>query len=205
MWSFLYYWSKILKKMRGAAISESFLGEGSKVESGSSFIRSSMGRHSFCGYDCEIANADIGNFCSIANSVVIGGGEHPTDWVSTSPVFYKGRDSVRKKFSEYERPAPRRCSIGSDVWIGAGVVVLQGVEIGHGAVVGAGAVVTKSVEPYAVVAGVPARHISYRFDEELIEELLNSRWWERADYSLAKCAREVRNPKKFLSLLSKCE
>ena len=60
-------------------------------------------RHSFCGYDCDINNTKIGSFCSIANGVVIGGGMHPLDWISTSPVFYEGADSVKAKFSEHKR------------------------------------------------------------------------------------------------------
>ena len=116
--------------MRGST-----LGHGSKVEAGSSFAASTMGRHSFCGYDCEIVGADIGHFCSIANCVMIGGGQHPVDWVGMSPVFYEGRDSVAKKFSAFARPAPRRVAIGSDVWIGHRAIILQGVKIGDGAVV----------------------------------------------------------------------
>jgi hypothetical protein len=79
-----YLWAKLVRKARGAAIRGSSIGTGSKVESGSAFINSRMGRHSFCRYDCEIVAADIGNFCSIANFVAIGGGRHPVDWVGTS-------------------------------------------------------------------------------------------------------------------------
>ena len=90
----LYYWSKLLKKVRGVAVKDAYIHPSAKVESGTHFVRSSIGKHSFVGYDCEIINTEIGSFCSIANGVVIGGGMHPIDWVSTSPVFYSGRDSV---------------------------------------------------------------------------------------------------------------
>ena len=182
----------------------STLGHGSKVEAGSSFVASSMGRHSFCGYDCEIVGADIGHFCSIANYVAIGGGQHPVDWVGMSPVFYEGRDSVAKKFSTFTRPLPRRVTIGSDVWIGYRAIILQGVKIGDGAVIGAGAVVTQDVEPYAIVAGVPARLIRYRFEEDLRSALVASCWWERDDATLEKCAHEIRDPVRFLRALSQC-
>ena len=89
-----YLWAKSLRKIRGAAIAGSVVDKTSKVEPGSAFINSQMGRHSFCGYDCEIVNTQIGNFCSIANYVAIGGGRHPTEWVGMSPVFYDGRDSI---------------------------------------------------------------------------------------------------------------
>lgn len=201
--SFLYYWSKLLKKIRGPAIKSSVVGEGSKIEPGSLFVNSTMGKHSFCGYDCEIVKAEIGSFCSIANNVSIGGGEHPVDWVGTSPVFYKGRDSVRKKFSEFPREAHRKTIIGSDVWIGFRAVVLQGVTVGHGAVIGAGAVVSKDVAPYSIVAGVPARHLRHRFDGALCDALLETRWWELDDDELGKYARFIRDPQQFVTELKR--
>lgn len=200
----VYYWSKVLKKLRGPAIRGSRIGKGSKAEAGSAFVDSTMGRYSFCGYDCEISSADIGDFCLIANYVAIGGGQHPIDWVGTSPVFYEGRDSVTKKFSAFPRPAPKRVVVGSDVWIGYRAVIMQGITIGHGAVIGAGAVVTRDVEPYSIVAGQPARHLRFRFDDELRAALLASQWWTRDDATLAACAQEIRDPKKFLEALKQC-
>ncbi|MGB3831163.1 MAG: CatB-related O-acetyltransferase [Mesorhizobium sp.] len=200
-----YYWSKILRKARGAAIHGSTIHRSSKVEPGSSFINSSMGRHSFCGYDCEIVSADIGHFCSIANYVAIGGGRHPIEWVGTSPVFYEGRDSVSKKFSTFPRSPQLRVLVGSDVWIGYRAIVMQGVTIGDGAVVGAGAVVTRDVPPYAIVGGSPAQLIRYRFDEALREALLASRWWEKSDATIEQCAAYIREPEQFLKKLSQCE
>lgn len=200
----VYYWSKILKKLRGPAIRSSRIGKGSKVEAGAAFVDSSMGRYSFCGYDCEISSADIGDFCSIANYVAIGGGEHPIDWVGTSPVFYAGRDSVTKKFSAFPRPKPKRVIIGSDVWIGYRAILMQGITIGHGAVIGAGAVVTRDVEPYSIVAGQPARHLRYRFDDELRAALLASEWWTLDDATLSACAQDIRDPQKFLEALKQC-
>ena len=95
--------SKALKKLRFSAIRNSRIDKTSKVESGSNLVNVSMQKHSFCGYNCEIFNAEIGSFCSIANNVVIGGAMHPITWVSTSPVFYDGRDSVKKKYSTHKR------------------------------------------------------------------------------------------------------
>lgn len=200
-----YLWAKMVRKARGVAVRGSSLGRGSKVEAGSSFINSTMGRYSFCGYDCDIVETDIGNFCSIANYVAMGGGRHPVEWVGTSPAFYEGRDSIAKKFSAFPRAVPERIIIGSDVWIGYRAIIIQGVKIGHGAVVGAGSVVTREVAPYSIVAGTPARHIRYRFDEKQCADLLASRWWDRDDDVLARCAREIRTPVRFLELLSQCE
>ncbi|MGL3820769.1 CatB-related O-acetyltransferase [Sphingopyxis sp. R3-92] len=200
----IYLWSKLFRKIRGAAIRGSEVHPTSKVEPGSSFVGSTMGRHSFCGYDCEITTTDIGDFCSIANYVVIGGGRHPIEWVGTSPVFYEGRDSVRKKFSTFPRPDPQRTIVGSDVWIGYRAILMQGITIGHGAVIGAGAVVTRDVPPYAIVAGSPARFIRYRFDEPVREALLASRWWDQPDTVLEQCAEDIRDPQKFLERLEQC-
>lgn len=122
MRSFEYYLSKILKKARLKSVVNSQIHRTSKVESGSNVVSVKMDRYSFCGYDCEIVNTEIGAFCSIANDVRIGGAMHPLEWVSTSPVFYRGRDSVKKKFVEFNRPTDKRTVIGNDVWLGGGVL-----------------------------------------------------------------------------------
>lgn len=195
---FEYLYSKLLKKLRGRAVRGSRIHPASKVEAGSQVVDSTMDRHSFCGYDCDIYCADIGPFCSIANGVIIGGGVHPIDWVSSSPVFYKGRDSVKTKLSEHERMPPLRTSIGPDVWIGSRAIIKQGVSVGAGAVIGMGAVVTCDVAPYEVVAGVPARHIRFRFPKEVSDQLLASRWWELADAKLSGSAVYAQDPVAFL-------
>lgn len=173
----LFFVAKLLKKSRLVAIKNSVVHPTAKLESGTSFHSSIMGRYSFCGYDCDIYLADIGSFTSIANGVVLGGARHPMEWVSMSPVFYAGRDSVKAKFSEHKLDPPERVKIGHDVWIGRSAIVLPGVAVGDGAVIGAGAVVTKSVPPYSVVAGNPARLVRYRFDEETVNKLLSVQWW----------------------------
>ena len=128
---------------------------------------------------------------------------HPMDWVSTSPVFYAGRDSVAMKYSEYERPEPARTVIGHDVWIGERAMVRQGVSIGTGAVVGMGSVVTRDVEPYAVVAGVPARTIRLRFSPGVVSRLLASEWWALEDEILRRVAVHIRTPETFLEVLGR--
>lgn len=195
--------AKALRKMRLAAVRSSHVHPTSKLESGTSFYGSSLDRHSFCGYDCDIQSADIGSFVSIANNVVVGGGRHPMEWVAMSPVFYEGRDSVKAKFSRHRREPARRVVIGNDVWIGRSAIVLPGVEIGHGAVVGAGAVVTKPVAPYAVVAGNPARLIRYRFEANVIERLLASRWWDFEDEALHQLGPHFKDVETFLAIIEK--
>ncbi len=195
----IYVWSKMLKKLRGSAIINSSIHRTSKVESGSHIVNSTMDRYSFCGYDCKIINCNIGSFCSIADGVIIGGAMHPIEWVSTSPVFYYGKDSVKKKFAEYERPADKTTTIGSDVWIGDRAIIKAGVKIADGVVIGMGSVVTKDIEPYEIWAGNPAKFIRKRFDEETIARLLELKWFNLDDEAILKYAQAIRNPEEFIN------
>lgn len=195
--------AKFLKKVRLPAIRHSIIHSTSKIEAGSSIIKSSFDRFSFCGYDCDIFYATIGSFTSIASGVVIGGARHPMEWVGMSPVFYLGRDSVRKKFSEHPLPAPHTTRIGHDVWIGRSAIVLSGVTIGNGAVVGAGSIVTKDVPAYGIAAGNPARLIRYRFQDETINRLEKLRWWELDDGALHTLAPHIRDPEIFIKMLQR--
>lgn len=120
----------------------------------------------------------IGRFCSIAPNVYIGDGNHPTNWLSTHP-FQWGKDPFGSSPAGKIKLSKDNASIvvGNDVWIGANVIVVPKVTIGDGAIIGAGSVVTKDVPPYAIVGGVPAKVIKYRFGKEQIEELSELQWW----------------------------
>lgn len=194
--------AKFFKKIRLSAIKNSIIHKSSKVESGSLFYNSDMGKYSYCGYDCEIINAKIGNFTSIANNVVIGGANHPMDWVGMSPVFYEGRDSVTKKFSKFKLDDSKVCHIGNDVWIGRSSIVLSGVTISDGAVVGAGSVVTKDVPSFAIVAGNPAKFIRNRFDDETICQLNKINWWSFSDSKLHSLAHTFNDIKLFIKTIN---
>jgi acetyltransferase-like isoleucine patch superfamily enzyme len=144
--------------------------------------RSSVGRYS--RVHGRLSESDVGAFCSIAEHALIGGlGRHPIDQVSTHAVMYNAPAELhpQRGFSQVERfhGSIARTRIGNDVWIAYRATVLNGVTIGDGAVVATGAVVTKDVPPYAIVAGIPARLIRYRFaDEALRQALIDSRWWD---------------------------
>lgn len=198
-----YIWQRCFLKLHGVALSNAKIHKTCKIEAGSVVINSSFEKYSFCGYNCKIIDTEIGSFCSIADGVVIGGAEHPIDWVSSSPVFYAGRDSVKKKFSVFKREANKKTNIGCDVWIGERAIIKAGVNIGTGAVIAMGAVVTKDIEPYEIVGGVPARHIGNRFDDELIGKLLDSKWWEMDEERLETVAKYVREPNEFIVEASK--
>jgi len=198
-----YIWAKILKKIRGSAIRNSSIHKTSKIEPGSQFINSKMGKHSFCGYDCDISNTEIGSFCSIANNVIIGGGMHPVDWVGTSPAFYEGRDSIKAKFSNHKRKNVKKTIIQHDVWIGQSVIIKQGVIIGTGAVIGMGSIVTKDVPPYSIYAGNPAKFIKQRFDSDISEKLLKIEWWNFHEKKLLELTRYFKDPVKFIKEANK--
>lgn len=198
-----YLIAKILKKLRGVASKDSFIHKTAKCESGSFLLFSSLGRHSFCGYDCSIVNTDIGSFCSIGNGVSIGGVAHPMHFVSTSPAFLSHKDSIRAKFAKHEYLPAIKTIVGDDVWIGERALIKAGIKIGIGAVVGMGAVVTKDVDAYSVVAGNPARHIRYRFDEAVRAGLLESEWWKASEDDLLAWGELFNDPQAFLTNRSK--
>jgi len=143
------------------------------------------GKYTYVSRDSQIWTYDteIGSFCSISDGVHIGLSQHPTKYFSTSPAFYCTNNitNLIEQDLQLEEELVLPCKIQNDVWIGAGVLIMGGVTIGNGAVVAAGAVVTKDVPPYAIVGGVPAKIIKYRFDEETIKELLDLKWWDLPD------------------------
>lgn len=103
----------------------------------------------------------------------------------------------RTKLTAYEIPLTKRTTIGAEVWVGARATILAGVNVGVGAVIGTGSVVAHDVPPYAIVAGVPARVMNYRFSEDVIERLLESKWWDLPDEVIKEAASELKNPIKF--------
>lgn len=152
----------------------------------------SLGDLTYVSNGCRLHNATIGKFACIGQEVLCGLGRHPSrDFVSVHPIFYSPMAQGSITFASetgFEEYKP--IVIGNDVWIGARAIILDGVVIGNGAIVGAGAIVTSNVPPYAVVGGVPARIIRYRFTPEQIESLESSQWWNwdlallRENYSL---------------------
>ena len=159
-------------------------------------IDSYLGYASYLSDGSWMKNCLIGKFSSIGPFVYTVIGKHPTNFVSTHTAFYSTERHVgityvnEQRFKEFEEPkyGGYTIKIGNDVWIGAKSIILDGVNIGDGAIIGAGALVTKDVPPYAIVGGVPAKIIRYRFESDEIDFLLRLKWWDRSDEWLRKHA-----------------
>lgn len=177
---------------------QSEISKNAAIGSGVKLYRSSIGDYSYISRGCFVESAEIGKFASIAADCFIGGAAHPVDWVSTSPVFCSGGNILKKHFFEHPFDPFAKTKIGNDVWIGYGCILKAGIEIADGAIIGAGSVVTKNVGPYEIWAGNPARFIRKRFDDDTLENLLNSHWWDFPEDKLKMSAELFNDPKRFL-------
>lgn len=196
-----YYFSKLIKKIHIPAIKNSNIDKTSRICSASHVVDVKMGRYSYIGNNCTVINVNIGNFCSIADNVIIGGASHPITWVSTSPVFHKGKNIMKKNFSTHYFETSKRTTIENDVWIGNNCLIKSGIKIENGAVIGMGSVLTKDVGPYEIWGGNPAKLIRKRFDDKKIEYLLKYQWWDLPEEILKEKSKDINNIEKFISML----
>lgn len=193
--SFLHVNSKIYKfsRVRESIIKDNAsIGDGSKVDMSylDSFVRvvrynhiynSNISSHSYTGQSTVIMNSNIGKFTSISWGVTIGPPNHDYSRITNHSFLYNDYDKIRPvKEAVYNR-FEEECVVGNDVWIGANATILRDVTIGDGAVIGANSLISKDVPPYAIVAGVPGRILKFRFSEDIINELLEIRWWDLPD------------------------
>ena len=156
------------------------LGRYCEVGARTRVAESSFGDYSYVANDSDIHYATLGKFCSVAAHTRLNPGNHPLDRVALNHFTYRssayGLGPDEPAFFDWRRASP--VTLGHDVWIGHGAVVLPGVNVGTGAAVGAGTVVTKDVAPFAVVVGNPARVVRLRFSEAVIATLLRVAWWD---------------------------
>lgn len=151
------------------------IGRGSRIQN------AEIGDYSYCDRFCDIANATVGKFANIASFVRVGPTDHPMGNASLHHFLYRSADyweDAERDEDFFARRRARRATIGHDTWLGHGAVIRPEVTVGDGAVIASMAVVTRDVEPYVVVAGIPARPIRRRLPEPVAERMQALAWWD---------------------------
>lgn len=160
-----------------------------------------LAEYSRIGKNTHIANTKIGRFTAIGKNCEIGLGQHPTNHLSTNSIFYrKGQFNDSWAVYSYEN-TNKDIAIGNDVWVGINTIIMDGVKINDGAIIAAGSVVSKDVPPYSIVGGVPAKIIKFRFEEKVINRLLEIKWWDRTDEEISSFINVFKEPNVSIEVL----
>ena len=182
-------------KVHGSvSLRNAVLGRFTELKERVRFWDSELGDYSYIERHAEVIYARTGKFCAVASGVCINALEHPIDRVSQHKITYRPNEyfagaKLDKTFRDKRRS--RIVEIGHDVWVGRGATIMPGVKVGHGAVVAAGAVVTRDVAPYAIVAGVPARFLKWRFEPKIGERIIALAWWDWQHDRLAQALADM--------------
>ncbi|RXP61845.1 antibiotic acetyltransferase [Lutibacter sp. HS1-25] len=158
-------------------ISNTVFGKNNCIGESVMISNSKIGDYTYINNNTVIQDTTIGKFCSIGENVRMVLGTHPINFVSTHPAFYSNNKQFKTFSDKTYIEEFKGVTLGNDVWVADGAVIMGGVTIGNGAIVAARSVVTKDVEPFSIVGGVPAKHIKYRFDKETIDKINNLEWW----------------------------
>ena len=162
-------------------VTETVFGRFVAIGQGTRIAYSAVGDYAYCDRLCDIANAQIGKFANIASAVRIGATDHPMDRASLHHFMYRSQSYWPEEENDaawFGKRRARQAIIGHDTWIGHNAQIKPDIVIGHGAIVASGAVVTKSVEAYSVVAGVPAKPIRRRQPAAIADRLIALGWWD---------------------------
>lgn len=182
-------------------VTDSDLDNNIYISKNTRIVNSKIGSYTYIASNTKIFRTEIGKFCSIASDVIIGPGVHPTNYVSTHPIFYSNKKQCGISFAEKSFfQETKNVTIGNDVWIGTKVVILDGVSIGDGAIVAAGAIVKENVPPYAIVGGIPAKVIKFRFDDKKISKLMQLKWWDKSEEWLKANCEKMRDIDSLLKI-----
>jgi virginiamycin A acetyltransferase len=158
-----------------------------------------IGKYTYISKNAQMSFTNVGRFCSIGPNLLCGWGIHPSNGLSTSPMFYSSQLQNGVTLSKENKIEERNViNIGNDVFIGMNVTILDGVSIGDGAIIGAGAVVSKDIPPYAIAIGCPIKILRYRFDHETIQKLIKIKWWEFPDNDLQEIEKKFFNVNEFI-------
>ena len=141
--------------------------------------------YTYISTNAYISETHIGKYCSIGPNLFCGWGIHPTNGISTSPMFYSTKKQNGFALTDKDKIEERKTiTIGNDVFIGANVTILDGVTIGDGAIIGAGSVVSKDIPDYAIAVGCPIKILKYRFNDDQISSLKRIQWWNFKEENL---------------------
>lgn len=193
-----YAFARLLKHIRPNATQTSMIDEKANIGAALQIAGTHIGRYSYCGADCSIANPDIGGFTPIADHVVTGASAHAMDHASVSPVFYADRKPFGRVFWYATPHRTPRTWIGHDVRMGYSAKIVSGIAIGDGDVVAMGAVVTRDVMPYSILGGIPTKFIRERFPLEVAKELAHLVWWEWSEQTLQDKAHLFDDPRALI-------
>ncbi|TRT76424.1 MAG: CatB-related O-acetyltransferase [Microcystis aeruginosa Ma_AC_P_19900807_S299] len=182
-------------------VRETEIGANVKIYPYAKVINSKIDSYTYIGTNTKVNRANLGKFCSIGPDCKIGLGKHPSsgNYVSSNPIFYSTLNQLEITFSDQNYfDELGNITIGNDVWIGTNVIIRDDVNIGDGVIIAAASVVTKDIPSYAVYAGVPAKLIRYRFNEELIDFLLQIKWWNKDESWLRENFKSFHNITDFI-------
>jgi phosphonate metabolism protein (transferase hexapeptide repeat family) len=178
-----------------AVLRDAKLGRFTEIKERVQFIESQLGDYSYNDTQSNEIYTIVGKFTAIASDVRLNALEHPIERVSQHKITYRPNEyflNAKLDQAFREKRQSHGVEIGHDVWIGHGAIIMPGVKVGHGAVVAAGAVVTSNVEPYAVVAGVPARFLRWRLEPHVSTRIISLGWWDWEHDRLAQTIEDMR-------------